>query len=232
MKLLESASCVGSGTFDPGKICNLACVTCGPSASTRWQKELKMAITPGNPAEIDQDSIAKANRMKHLVVGGGEPVLNASTKTLLSSLDVDVGLSIHFNGTVVPDQEFLHLSARFSDIRYVFSLDGVGQRFEYLRWPGKWDRVASNIVQLVHLAPDCVQFGVNTTISQLNRHYHTEVVDWVSLAIPHNRQGKSTHVSYNHAGDTLLSRDYLDKLDAKRNTQWRQLFPLAVQDVH
>jgi len=230
MELLESGACPGSATFNPGSICNLACVTCGWDASTRWQRELGMPVIPGNPREIDPATIARARQMTGIVIGGGEPVLNFSTETLLENLNNNQLVSVHFNGTVLPKQSFLDTCSRLDHIRFVFSLDGIQERFEYLRWPAKWDRVVKNILWLVENAPDNVQFGVNITVSQLNRHYYHDIVDWVEQTIPCNRQGKETHISYNHTGD-ILKQSYLDDLDVKRNLNWRELFPLAIENI-
>ena len=231
MELLESGSCPGSATFHPGSICNLACVTCGPGASTRWQRELGMPITPGNPRAIDQNTIAAARKMTGVVICGGEPMLNFSSETMLENLLSDQNVRVHFNGTVMPRQSFMDQSARFKQIQYCFSIDGVGQRFEYLRWPAKWDQVVENILWLVETAPDNVRFSVNITISQLNRHYQDEIVDWINKTIPQNKHGRETVITYNDAGDNLLTNDYLDNLDKKRNLNWRKLFPLAVNDI-
>ena len=230
MELLESGSCPGSATFNPGSICNLACVTCGSSASTRWQRELGIPVTPGNPRAIDQVIIDRARSMTGIVIGGGEPVLNFSTEIMLSKLNSDQLVSVHFNGTVLPRQSFLDHSSRLQNIRYVFSIDGVGKRFEYLRWPAKWDRVVQNVLWLFENAPDNVEFGLNITISQLNRLYQDEIVNWANQTIPYNRQGKQTHISYNQTGD-ILKQKYLDDLDNKRNLNWRELFPLAINDI-
>lgn len=230
MELVESSKIHRSGTFNPGNICNLACVTCASSFSTRWQKELGLPLDRGNPTQIDPDIIRRANQMQSIVVGGGEPVLNLSTKTLLSQLNHNVVVSVHFNGTVMPDKFFLELCAKFNQINFVFSLDGTHKRFEYLRWPGKWNTVAKNITKLISEAPDNVGFGVNITRSQLNKHYHQEVVEWANVEIPFNRKGKSTHISYNQASP-ILTQKYLDELDARRGTNWRAQFPLAVEDI-
>ena len=231
MELLESGSCPGSATFHPGSICNLACVTCGPDASTRWQRELGIPITPGNPRSIDQSIIATARKMIGVVICGGEPMLNFSSETMLENLRFDQNIRVHFNGTVMPRQSFLDKSAQFNYIRYCFSIDGVGQRFEYLRWPARWHQVVENILWLVETAPANVEFGVNITISQLNRYYQDEIVDWINQTIPQNRNNKKTVITYNQAGDDLLKQHYLDSLDKKRNLNWRELFPLAINDI-
>jgi MoaA/NifB/PqqE/SkfB family radical SAM enzyme len=231
MKISESNTCPGAATFHPGSICNLACVTCGPEASTRWQKEMGIPIVPGNPRDIDPETIRRAKQMTGVIICGGEPILNHSSEVILEHLNVDQNIRIHFNGTVMPKQSFLDKSARFQYIQYCFSIDGVGERFEYLRWPAKWNQVVDNILWLVSAAPDNVGFAVNITVSQLNKPYYTEVIDWIDQTIPQNNQGVKTVVTFNQAGDNLLSLDYLDSIDKKRNLDWRVLFPKATEYI-
>jgi len=230
MELLESGTCPGSATFHPGSICNLACVTCGPDASTRWQKELGIPITPGNPREIDQDTITTARKMTGVVICGGEPMLNFNSQTMLENLRSDQIVRVHFNGTVMPRQSFMDQSARFKQIQYCFSIDGVGKRFEYLRWPAQWDQVVQNVLWLVETAPDNIEFSVNITISQLNQHYQNEIVDWIKQTIPQNKHGRKTVITYNQDRNKI-KQSYLDDIDKKRNQDWRKLFPLAVADI-
>ena len=231
MELLESGSCPGSATFDSGSVCNLACVTCGPDASTRWQRELGMPIVPGNSKHIDPEIVQRAQKMTGVVICGGEPMLNFSSQTMLKNLNSDQNVRVHFNGTVLPKPEFMEQSVRFKHIKYCLSIDGVGKRFEYLRWPAQWSQVVDNIQWLWHNAPDKVEFAVSITRSQLNQHYLEEITDWIHNNISSNRHGKQTVVNYNQAGDTLLSQTYLDALDQKRNLNWRELFPLAIEHI-
>jgi MoaA/NifB/PqqE/SkfB family radical SAM enzyme len=189
-----------------------------------------MPITPGNPREIDQNTIDAARKMTGVIICGGEPMLNFSSQTMLENLKSDQNVRVHFNGTVMPRQSFMDQSARFEKIQYCFSIDGVGRRFEYLRWPAEWDQVVKNILWLVETAPDNVRFSVNITISQLNLHYQNEIVDWVNQTIPHNRNGKETVITYNQEGN-VLRQNYLDNLDKKRNLNWRELFPLAIENI-
>jgi len=230
MELLESGTCAGSATFHPGSICNLACVTCGPQVSTRWQHELGMPVESGNPKDIDPDTIARAKKMLGVVICGGEPMLNFSSETMLENLNPDQQVRVHFNGTVMPKASFLEKSQRFSRIQYCFSIDGIGERFEYLRWPARWNKVVENIFWLNETAPNNVEFAVNITVSQLNKDYYQEVVDWVHHTMPQRVPGKETVITFNQANGSLKQK-YLDQLDKKRNSDWRKLFPLSVDSI-
>jgi MoaA/NifB/PqqE/SkfB family radical SAM enzyme len=230
MHLTESSTTPGSATFHPGSICNLACVTCSSGASTRWAHELGEKIEAGNPKEISTELIVQAKKMKGVVICGGEPMLNFSSQTLLNNLDSDQSVRIHFNGTVMPKLEFLQESKRFQQIQYCFSIDGVEERFEYLRWPAKWNTVVDNITWLVKTAPDNIEFSVNITVSQLNKNYYHEVVHWAQHVMPRPASNKEPVVTFNHAFDNLTQK-YLDMLDSRRNMDWRKLFPLAVEHI-
>jgi len=188
------------------------------------------AITPGNPREIDAQTSIEIGSLRGIVVGGGEPVLNFSTKTFLQTAHPDQEILIHFNGTVRPDSEFLDLCKGFKHMVFCFSIDGVAEQFEYLRWPAQWHRVQNNVIWMRDSAPDHVRFAVNITVSPLNQHYYTGIIDWVNQVLPDNKQGQPTQITYNHTGE-ILSAQYLDTLDRKRNLNWRKLFPLAVKAI-
>jgi hypothetical protein len=124
--------------------------------------------------------------------------------------------NIHFNGTVKPSLEFLKTCSYYKRLIICFSIDGIGEHFEYLRWPAKWTEVDSNIKWIANNAPDSVQFGVNITVSVLNKDSHKLVVDWAKVTLPQDH-----YISYNSAGTTLTTFDKVDKL---RGTDWRKTF--------
>ena len=204
-----------TATFDPGSICNLACSTCNESASTRWQalKKLPIDSNADNQTLDDLDF----SGLKYIIIGGGEPILHKSTHALLEKLKhTDIKFLIHFNGTVKPSLQFLDTCSYYQRIIICFSIDGVGEHFEYLRWPAKWKEVESNIKWIVNNAPESVQFSVNVTISHLNKQTHSLVVDWANTIFPDTHE-----VTYNHATTTFADFDMVDQI---RGTDWRKVF--------
>jgi len=202
-------------TFEPGNICNLACSTCTESHSTRWQS-LKNLPIDSNAFNTTIDELDFTG-LKQIVIGGGEPILHKSTHELLEKFkNTDMRFLIHFNGTVKPSVEFLNTCSYYERIIFCFSIDGVGEHFEYLRWPAKWTKVDSNVKWIIEHAPESVQFSVNITISHLNKHTYKLVEDWANTIFP------DTHaITYNHAGTTFAQFDKVDKL---RGTDWRKTF--------
>ena len=202
-------------TFDPGTICNLACSTCGEYSSTRWQALKKLPID-SNAFNTTIDDLDFTG-IENIIIGGGEPILHKSTHEVLKKFkNTDMKFLIHFNGTVKPSLEFLNTCSYYKRLIICFSIDGVGEQFEYLRWPAKWTKVESNIKWIVDNAPESVQFSVNITISHLNRETHKLVEDWAKTIFPDTHE-----ITYNHATTTFAEFDEVDRI---RGTDWRKTF--------
>lgn len=220
-----------------GDICNLACTLCAPDASTRWQYELGLqkSIKLEQSVLINEVDFTDAISV---TIGGGEPILNKSTLPLIQRIDNNTPVIIHLNGTVLPPQELLDECARFNNISFTLSIDDTEERFEFLRYPAKWNKVVDNIAWLKDNCPENIKFSVNTVISVLNQDTYTLVEQWVKNNLSTNRAGKKT-MWFTNESNGLLNRfnykgqvrgwvDFLDKLDQQRNTNWRKTFPLAV----
>ena len=125
-------------------------------------------------------------------------------------------------------------------MQFTFSLDDTEERFEFLRYPAKWDKVVANMFWMKDNCPDNVEFAVNTVISVLNQSTYATVEQWIKNNIPTNKAGKLTSCDTNESNG-LLNRfkrqkykgmseiEFLDKLDARRKTNWRNTFPTAVK---
>ena len=57
-------------------------------------------------------------------------------------------IDIHYNtnGTQLPPQEIFDLWSYFKHVEVAFSIDDVGQAFEYQRHPAKWREVNQNLI--------------------------------------------------------------------------------------
>ena len=157
-----------------GIVCNLACVVCGPGASSKWRSELGMGrynedeYTP-MPGEItveveDYDWLS----LEHVTFSGGEPMLNQSTLLILKNLNENCNVHFHSNGTQQPSDEFLEAFARFKSFDITFSIDDIEEQFEYLRWPAKWSEVTENILWCRENCPPNIRFEFNSVVSKLN----------------------------------------------------------------
>jgi hypothetical protein len=84
------------------------------------------------------------------------------------------------NGTIFPDNSWWSLWEHFKEIDLQLSIDGVGNRYEYIRYPATWteltDNVDSYIAKETQLAN--VRLSVSHTVSAYNIYYLDEFVSW------------------------------------------------------
>lgn len=174
-----------------GNVCNLKCIVCGPYASSRWQEEYarvyNIAIKPERPDQEAMVSalLAAAPDLVHLDVSGGEPMLsNVAAQQRLLAHYVESGqsqqISLHYttNATVFPDATWWQLWQHFREVDIQLSIDGIGRRFEYLRFPAKWDHVVDIVKQYQSQTVSNLRLSVSHTVSALNIAYLPEFLDW------------------------------------------------------
>lgn len=209
--------------FDIG--CNLACRTCGPSVSTFWQKHMKdngLAFNGPKPQSRVDDMIAilktlDLSNLEMVVFCGGETLLGQgywqvaeAIADMVPNTKDRVTLSFQTNGTQPISERNYKTIERFSLVKLNISLDAVGNRFEYLRWPAKWDHVTENIKTIRDSAPVNVMFLIEETISIFNLYYQNELDHWIKEQFATNRLGDPvTHTR--HAANGIFSLDHLSK---------------------
>lgn len=173
-----------------GNTCNLKCITCGPRSSSRWQSEYQSVynvnILPLKFYKKDfvTEFVAQAAGIVHLDIPGGEPFLSGvdEQKQLLQHY-VDAGLaaniSLHYttNATIMPDSEWWQLWSHFKEVEIQLSIDGIGARYEYIRYPANWQQVSANIAEYV-ARQDQVRLSVSHTVSAYNIYYLDEFFTW------------------------------------------------------
>jgi sulfatase maturation enzyme AslB (radical SAM superfamily) len=178
--------------FSIDDTCNAACVICGPWHSTTWQKqEVKFGIAPSVPVKrtaehflADINARFSLQRVRSVSFLGGEPFQSSIPLTVCRQLAQIHGslepISVHFqtNGSVEPEPELLSLLQNCGMLRLNFSIDGVADRFEYLRYPLRWQRVQTVIPRLLSLAGPTVYYAVLATLNPLNCLYYDEVEQW------------------------------------------------------
>ena len=173
-----------------GNTCNLKCITCNPCSSSRWQSEYQHIynknIQPVKFYKKDfvQEFTQAASGIVHLDIPGGEPFLSGVTeqKALLQHYiqsDQAPDMTIHYttNATVMPDPEWWQLWQHFKEVEIQLSIDGIGNRFEYIRYPGNWSQVESNVAEYVS-KQNLVRLSVSHTVSAYNIYYLDEFFAW------------------------------------------------------
>lgn len=175
-----------------GNVCNIKCIICSPYASSRWQKEHRDVYGKTIPV-IEQfrknfiNSITNlAPNLVHLDLHGGEPFLsgkNEHHRLLDHYIETDQAknITIHYNtnGTIWPE-EFLEKWRHFAEIDLQISIDGLGDRFEYLRFPAPWATLVENTkrYQEHELKNSNFRISISHTLSAYNVYYLDEFVTW------------------------------------------------------
>lgn len=174
-----------------GNTCNLKCITCNSSSSSKWQQEYKKIynINVDNVRFYRDDFVEKfvelAPNIVHFDIPGGEPFLSGVPeqhkllKHYISSGQAKT-ITLHYttNATVFPDQEWWDLWQHFKEIDLQLSIDGVGARYEYIRYPGKWHTLVSNVARYQAQQSENFKLSVSHTVSAYNIYYLDEFFAW------------------------------------------------------
>ena len=188
-----------------GNICNLKCRICGSWSSSKWAEEEMNYLPPGaNKKEhIAYQWLKKGAwprktttfwdnlrtllpEIKYFEFTGGEPWLIQEHFDLLKYA-VDQGyaknIDIHYNtnGTQWPE-DAPELWKHFNRVDIAFSIDNVGDRFEYERYGAKWE-TANEIIDKTHQLRK-TQRNITTqlcfTINIQNVYYLDELLHWAA----------------------------------------------------
>lgn len=184
-----------------GNMCQLKCVMCSPHDSSSWIKEWKIQYPQYKTIELKQDQgwdskfdytwyqkgsfldemRTQSASIKELYFAGGEPLLIPEHYKILEFM-VDSGaasnciLRYNSNGLELPDKLF-ELWNHFKEVKFNFSIDAVGTRNDYIRYPSKWEDVVSNISRLDDTA-DNITVNIACAIQLLNISTIIDLVQW------------------------------------------------------
>jgi MoaA/NifB/PqqE/SkfB family radical SAM enzyme len=223
-----------------GDICNLACAICGPMQSSAWKQELGWPIElKKSTSNAHWNSIDLIN-LKFIHFNGGEPLLSKEHVKFLKEIPnkSQVHLNYNTNGTVKPAQELLDLWLKFKLVQLDFSIDDIGERFEYQRYGAKWNNIIENLQWFLQNAPHNCMFAVNISVGILNHDNIENLLSWLKQNFHTSqfadpiiyRQQPVTGIF--SLKDTHLRKnkiiDFLNQLDNRRGTNWKTIFPNLV----
>jgi MoaA/NifB/PqqE/SkfB family radical SAM enzyme len=181
-----------------GNTCNLACRTCGSDASSRWSSEEKkikkyfpeIVIHEHQKFYKDKNYINKIKEIsKNLVnvtIPGGEPFITGIDEQLnfldflIKNGPENISLTYITNVTTFPSDKFWEKWKFFKKINIQLSIDGTGERFEYLRWPANWQECYANIkkYQEIQKKYSNLTLSISHTVSIFNVFYIQDFFVW------------------------------------------------------
>ena len=170
-----------------GNLCNLTCIMCDETSSSAIHAEnKKLGISVINQNSVKWNDQAWNNfekilkmQPKVLTIRGGEPLYNKKLLEIIENLSeeqcANTLLHIITNATAWNERWQIAL-ARFKLVRMMLSIDGVGDVYEYIRYPAKWDAVNANIDSIS--AQPNFKIVVHTTVQNLNIGNLEHIIDW------------------------------------------------------
>lgn len=180
----------------PGNVCNFACQTCWPDASSRVADfQVKAKII--NRSNLNSYAITNfdfldtiKHRIKDVVLLGGEPFYDKNCLKFLSWCrdNISANLTMFTNGSFV---DFDFIEKYHGNITLVFSLDAVGMPAEYIRFGTIWNEVHENYKKCRTYSN--VNIKVNITASVYNYVY---LADLLKFLIDDNQQAISIGYVY------------------------------------
>jgi sulfatase maturation enzyme AslB (radical SAM superfamily) len=171
-----------------GNLCNLKCLTCGPSDSSAFLAEnrvLRISDHEQKNYQLSDSTIDKilTETLKHKVdlldLRGGETMLMPSIKKKLLEWPQDqadnLTIRIQTNCTVM-DSDWLEIFKKFKQFEIMMSIDGYKQDNEYIRFPSRWIDIENNVDVITKLTN--AKTYVNCTVSNLNLLLLPRLINW------------------------------------------------------
>lgn len=177
-------------------VCNLKCRICGPQASStflkEYQEKFNIKIEDGSYwlsnkilGTANEDVINEWSKdLIHLEVTGGEPLASPENIKVMelivsSGRAKNISILLNTNGTLY-NKKFLDLLVNFKEVTLCLSIDDLGTRLEYERYPTEWKVIQSNLEKFVELRNKHSNLFLTLcpTVSNFNVYYLPEYVEW------------------------------------------------------
>ena len=183
--------------FKLGNVCNLKCRICGSWSSSKWaqeeldygenpvaRKNLKEGGWPKKQPQFFDDIQEYLAEAEYFEFTGGEPfMIRDHFKILMHCVEKGYAknIDIHYNtnGTHLPPRDIFDLWKNFKRVEIAFSIDDVGEQFQYQRHPANWKEVNHNLVEFKTYQTHNMEFQICTTISIFNIFSLAKIALWV-----------------------------------------------------
>ena len=186
-----------------GNICNLKCRICGSWSSSQFAAEevndapaaekkhtfayqmLRAGAWPQESSEFWNQIDQCLDEIRYIEFTGGEPFMIQEHFGMLQGM-VDRGIAhqveIHYNtnGTHYPELAE-HIWQHFKTVEIAFSIDDIGDRFEYQRSNARWAEVCANLDLFRGLRSrhHNIRLQICTTVNIFNVLYLDQVARWI-----------------------------------------------------
>lgn len=178
-------------------LCNLRCLMCSPDRSSSWNRDAKAAgYQPAVYNDTDLNSIKRhLPKVKTISLLGGEtflgPRLEEFVDLILAETDpAGVEIVLSTNLTVFPSEGLKKKLERFKEVDIGCSIDAIGERNNYIRFPSEWSQVEENFFRFRRWAESRrnIIIRLDATVSAYSFAGLPALLEWWKAAAP--RKGK------------------------------------------
>jgi hypothetical protein len=227
-------------------LCNLKCRSCGHIFSSQWYKDQVALAGPeykeNNPqltyagkfeTDLLEQVLEHIDYVEQIYFAGGEPLVMEEHYKILETLierertDVRLIYNTNFTQVKLKDKRAFDMWKHFPNVSVGASLDGMGDRAEYIRTLTKWADVEKNRMDLIRECPH-VDFYVSCTLSIMNAlHVPDFHKDWVEKGFI-NPQDFNINILQDpaHYRIDIATPEYKDAIREKFNRHLEWLRPL------
>ena len=170
-----------------GTLCNSKCMICSHNRSSSWivdseklgykieeQHRFKKNLLPGVDIFFDNFDL---DELKYVEFHGGEPLMQSYPAEFLKKVKNLDQLIVKFNTnlTILPSPELNELLKKCKRVDFLLSVDDIGDRYEMVRYPGKWDIFTKNMSTIKQQGYRATAYNC---LSSLNIFYAVEFYSW------------------------------------------------------
>jgi sulfatase maturation enzyme AslB (radical SAM superfamily) len=197
-----------------GNTCNVKCRTCNPASSSKWrndydqmQNKTTFQLTDYNTMEgfrwperegFWEDLLQHCDTVKTFYINGGEPMLIKEHFAFLERLvemgKTDIKLWYNINMTLM-NEKVIDLWRKFDHVKISCSIDDLGDRNHYMRYPTDWDTVMKNFLRLKE---ENFELDITQTVSFMN---YSTLGDFYNFF--YKKHGVGVHHNYVYDPDVL-----------------------------
>jgi hypothetical protein len=160
--------------------CNLNCVYCGPTFSSKWSKLLNYKQSYRIFPVFTSDNLAN---IRTLQLAGGEPLLIKENYDLLKQIPVDANIEITTNLTNIQNNKIYEILKTFKNVKFVISFESTHNKFEYIRNGANWNQFINN---LKIVTTDFKNVDVNMVYFSLSSISISDAIDIALQFVPDN----------------------------------------------
>lgn len=183
-----------------GNLCNLACAICDPHSSTSWvpiyQRMQGSPWTHTTYVKHNRPVIDDPELFAHietLQLQGGEVFMQTAYSEFFRNLArtrdlAEISVVIFSNGTVIPEPDLWTSLNQCKQVDLFFSIDDMGDRFEYQRHGANWLQVIDNIRWFQNNSGKNFALGFHPTYSLLNIYYLSDLYRFFDQEFPRFRR--------------------------------------------